>query len=117
MAVVISNALGDPQAARIQRARKVPRAEFSRAQPFDVPDVKKFMRYGAERVLKCTGISERARLNDLRRRQMLHAVTRPIVRRKVNQKSVGIKLRRPPHRRFGADNLLHLSYERRSLAA
>ena len=41
--VIVGDALGDPQAARVCRPSKIPGAEFNRPQPFDVPDVKKFV--------------------------------------------------------------------------
>src|ERR1700682_2762425 len=42
---------------------------------------------------------------------MLHAVARMIISGKVNQKSVGVELWRPPHRRFGTHDLLNIAHE------
>src|SRR5882724_4663019 len=98
MTVIVCNAFSDPKAARVRRPRKIPRPKLNRPQSLDVPHVKEFMRDRIKRLFIGTGVTERARLNDLSRRQVLHAIARVSVVRKVKQKGVRIELGWSPHR-------------------
>src|ERR1044072_8151248 len=70
------------------------------------------MSHCAERAFVRSGISERARLDDLGRGGMLHAVAGMIVGGKVNEKRVLLKLRRAPHRYLRAHDLLDVLHKR-----
>src|SRR5215216_8118080 len=79
--------------------------------------MKELMRYSAQRAFINTWFSKRARLDDLSRRQMFHAVAGMILGGKVQQERVLFKLRRTPHGHFRAHDLLDISHERRSLSS
>src|SRR5690242_10733101 len=117
MAVVVREAFRDPETARGEWTREVPRSKFFWTQSLDVPNVKEFMGHCAECALIRTGIPERAGLDDLSRGEMFHAVAGVIVGGEVNQKRVLLKLRRAPHCHLCAHDLLDVLHERRPLAA
>ena len=50
MSVVISQALRDPQFARVCRTREIPGAKLDRSQTFYIPDMKKLVRHRAQSV-------------------------------------------------------------------
>jgi len=117
MAVIVREAFGDPEPARGEWSREVPWAKLKRAQSLDVPDVKEFVRDGAECSFVNTWLTKRAGLDDLSRSEMLHAVAGMIVGSEVDHKRVLFKLRRSPHGDFGPHDLLDVFHERGAAAA
>ena len=111
MAVIVREAFGDPEPARGEWSREVPWAKLKRAQSLDVPDVKEFVRDGAECSFVNTWLTKRAGLDDLSRSEMLHAVAGMIVGSEVDQKRVLFKLRRSPHRDFRTHDLFDIFHE------
>src|SRR5690349_1794657 len=117
MSVVVRESLGDPQPARAHGTRKVPWSKFKRSQTLHVPDVKELVRDRIERVFVNAGFAKCARFDDLRRREMFHAVAGMIVSREMNQKRVLRKLRWSPQRNLRTHDLLDVAHELRALAA
>ena len=110
-AVILRESFPDPKRPRRSRLCPVPRSKFDWAQPLDVPGVKKFVSGGGERAVVGAAISKNARFDDLRRRQMLHAVAGTIVGRKMKDKCIAFKLRTSPHADFGANDLFEITNE------
>ena len=116
MPVVVRDAFRDPKAARVRRAGEIPWPQLNRPQTLHVPHVKEFMRNCIERLFIRTRVAELARLNNFCRRQVLHAVARVSIVRKMNQKRVRIELGLSPHRRFRAHNFFDVAHQRGALA-
>ena len=110
MAVVICDAFGDPEIARVRRPRKIPWTQLDRSQPLHIPDMKKLVGNRVERLFIHFRISQRAWHDDLGRHQVLHAVAGMTVGGEVNQESVRLELRRAPHRGFGPHDLFNIAH-------
>src|SRR6185369_17191612 len=94
------------QTARAQGSREVPWSKLFGTEAFDVPNVKELVRDGAECSFVDTGFAERAGFDDLRGREMFHAVAGMIVGGVVDQERVLAEFRRAPHRNLGAHDTL-----------
>src|SRR5262245_14222907 len=56
-------------------------------------------------------VTQNAGLNDLRRRQMLHSIARPVIAGEMDHERVVVEFRSSPQARFSPDNLLDISNE------
>src|SRR5712671_1133261 len=117
MSVIIREALGNPKPPSIRRTGEIPWSKFDWTQSFHIPYVEEFMRDRIKRVAVNAGLTQRARLDNLCGCQMLHAIAGVIVGGEVEQKSIGVELRRPPHRGFRSHNFFNITDEGRALAA
>ena len=79
--------------------------------------MKEFVRHRIQRLFVHARIGQRARLDNLRRGQVLHAITRVTIIRKMNQKGVSVEFGRSPHRRFRPDDLLNITKQGGPLTA
>ena len=116
MSVIVGDAFSDPQTSGVGGPCEIPGTKLNRPQALDIPYVKELMSDSIERLFVHPGISERAGLDDLRGREMLHSVIRVTIVREVNQKTIRIEFWRPPHRGFGAHNFFNITHQGGSLA-
>src|SRR5262249_11999283 len=79
MSVIIREPFSYPQTTCVGRPGKVPWSKFQWSQSLYIPDVKEFVCDSVESSVINTGLAECARLDDLSRGQMLHAVSRTLV--------------------------------------
>src|SRR5206468_1196672 len=114
MSVIIRETLGNPKPSCIRRASEIPWSKFNRTKSFYIPNVKKLMRDSIQRLAIHARFAKRAGLNDLRGSQMLHAISRVIVGRKMKQEGVRVKLGRTPHRSFRAHDLFNVTDQGRA---
>ena len=84
MTVIIGDAFSDPQSSSVGWPREIPRSKLNRPQTLHIPHMKELVRDRVQSLLIGSRVGEGAWLNDLRRRQVLHAVPRLTIAREVN---------------------------------